>query len=494
MGQERSSCSNVRWSMLKGIAVLILICPALLLPSRTQAEGYTGDGDSSIRQQHNISRAKQWMKLVQRGDWTIHYQLPEASYKLAKAEPKKGVYLGAYVLQDSAIQFSMKAFNERTGRQHASFFKYVGYGKPFPAEWVRQVKEAGAFPHIAWEPNKGLGKVQDDAYIHEFASQANEAGTPIFLRFASEMNGTWTAYSGDAEGYKRVWRMVHDIFAKEAPNVAMVWTVLTFPVSTIEHFYPGDCYVDWVGVNLYNVKYHNGNKRDDASHEDPRDLLNFVYNRFSRAKPIQLSEFGATHYNTTDGQEDTRFAINRISRLYRHLESDYPRVKAVYYFDVNNVAAYNKARQINDYSLTGNAELLQAYRSVTNSSHFLNQLAQYPSGYKQAVQQHFTYRGFIFKENGKLYVDELFFSQLLRLKVKVARDDSGVEYGRLLSRDGYPLTTTPITVVQRNIWTGLKTERQHHINRSIRALPLKQAITALGWKIDLQGKNIYIQE
>ncbi|WP_187768174.1 hypothetical protein [Paenibacillus sp. PL91] len=90
----------------------------------------------------------------------------------------------------------------------------------------------------------------------------------------------------------------------------------------------------WVGVNVYNVKYHNGDKMHGASHEDPLDLLDYVYNRFSRTKPIQLSEFGVTHYNTSDGQKDNSFAINRISRFYRHLRNDNPRVKAVFYFAV----------------------------------------------------------------------------------------------------------------------------------------------------------------
>ncbi|GAE92425.1 hypothetical protein JCM21714_1424 [Gracilibacillus boraciitolerans JCM 21714] len=108
-----------------------------------------------------------------------------------KFEPRNGLYLGGYVIQDEYINASMNTFNEITNKQHASYFRYVGYGKPFPEEWVENVKSVGGFPQIAWEPNNGLDEVIDDDYLREFAKSAKEAGVPILLRYASEMNGTW---------------------------------------------------------------------------------------------------------------------------------------------------------------------------------------------------------------------------------------------------------------------------------------------------------------
>ncbi|WP_141502589.1 hypothetical protein [Paenibacillus luteus] len=101
------------------------------------------------------------------------------------------------------------------------------------------------------------------------------------------------------------------------------------------------------------------------------------------------------------------FPVNRMSRLYRHLKNDYPRVKAVYYFDVNNITAYNKARQVNDYSLTNELELLEAYRRVTASGYFLSKLDKTSEASNQKVEQRFTYRGGLFEENGVIYVDSI---------------------------------------------------------------------------------------
>ena len=68
----------------------------------------------------------------------------------------------------------MDKFNEVMDKKHISFFKYVGYGKPFPTEWVEEVKKAGGFPHIAWEPNDGLGIVKDNHYLRTFAKEAKK--------------------------------------------------------------------------------------------------------------------------------------------------------------------------------------------------------------------------------------------------------------------------------------------------------------------------------
>lgn len=422
------------------------------------------------------------------GEFTIHVTSPGPSnYSLSKGEPAQGIYLGAYVLQDQSIGYSMAEFNRLTGKKHASFFKYVGYGEPFPAEWVEQVKAEGAFPHIAWEPNNGLNAVKDDEYLRSFADAANAADTLVFLRFASEMNGTWTAYSGNPEQYIDTWRLVHDVFAKRAPKTAMIWTVLNVPEGSIESFYPGDEYVDWVGVNVYNVKYHNGSLDQVADFEDPLRLLDYVYNRFSRTKPIQLSEYGATHYNTTDQLQDNSFAINKITRMYENLPKLYPRVKAIYYFDVNNVTEYNASRRVNDYSITSERQVLAAYRNAIAGDDYLSHLSDKTIRGGDRVKQHFTYRGNVFMKDGSLYADEGFFSRVLQLAVE--REDNG---DLTLTRvdNGMQLQVTPI---EYPLWSGYKDRGTVPILRKLNALPVTLIASKLGYKVKWKESNIYIQ-
>lgn len=331
----------------------------------------------------------------------------------AKYEPRDGLYLGGYVIQDEYIDTSMNVFNELAGKNHASYFRYVGYGKPFPKEWVEEVKLVGGFPHIAWEPNDGLEKVKDDEYLRQFAKDASDAGVPILLRYASEMNGNWTAYSGDPELYLEKWKLVHDVMEEEAPNVMMLWNVFTMPEQSIAKYYPGDEYVDYVGVNIYNVVYHNDRLEDLSDFEDPLRLLDYVYNTFSDTKPIVIGEFGATNYTVTDGLYHVDFAVEKIQRMYKYLPELYPRVKMIYYFDVNNLVNAPEGRKINNYAITENERITNAYRTNVKKDVYLSSVQENPSN-----KEIFSYRDFLFFYKAELFVDRQFVQDYLKMEIQ----------------------------------------------------------------------------
>ena len=462
----------------------VLIMPMLLL--------YLSVVGNSVEFKAERKTLSAPIQIAVKQEWTIHYE-PEEPYTLAKLEPESGVYLGAYVLQDDTIGQSMDRFNELMGKQHASYFRYVGYGQPFPQQWAEQVKEAGAFPHIAWEPNNGLDEVEANDYAKEFADAAHELGIPIFLRFASEMNGTWTNYSGNPSLYKQKWQLVHRIFQERAPNVAMVWTVLAMPENTIESFYPGDEYVDWVGVNVYNVRYHNGSLKQKAEHEDPLDLISHVYNRFSRTKPIQLSEFGVTHYSTTDNRSSIDYAEEKLTRLYANLDTVYPRVKAVYYFDVNNVTAYNESRRINDYSLTNEERLIRRYSELISGPSYLSQI---PDSMKagESVPQSFTHYGRVFQEDGILYADESFFTEVMGLSVAMNKQAQGESSAIIRLGNEKKAPALQVPVLKRYMWTGINASSGLPINRMLYGLPIREISTFFGYTVKVDGTSIYIQE
>ncbi len=390
------------------------------------------------------------------------------NYEYQKMEEEKGVLVGAYVLQDSFIEQSMEQFNDITNEKHGSFFRYVGYGMPFPTKWVEEVKAVGAIPHIAFEPNGGLEEVVDDIYIREWARAAFESDTPIYLRWASEMNGTWTQYSGKSEQYIEKWRMMYDLFQEEAPNCAFVWTVFTFPESTINSFYPGDEYVDWVGVNIYNVMYHNNNINSPGDHEDPLELLDYVYNLYSYKKPIQVSEYGATHYSITDGEYHSEWAAEKITRLYSNLAKYYPRVKSIFYFDVNNLTHYNESRRINDYSVTNDEIVLEAYKDAVSSYHFLS---EYTENKVMNGKERLTYSGFSKKINGNLYVPVEYFENYLGLKIAKLPDDS------------YEVSKENLSVIVKS--EKYKQVTNFKMVRKFNMLPLREVTSALGYNLHI---------
>lgn len=297
---------------------------------------------------------------------------PVRALALAKFEPARGCYIGAFVEKDDQVRGDYTAFERLTGKKHASYFTYVGYGRPFPAQWVRKVKAAAAAPHIALEPNEGLARVKDDAYLREWAQAAYRADCPIFLRFASEMNGAWSAYHGNPPLFRAKFRLVHDVMARFAPNVAMVWTPFATPQRNIPDYYPGDDYVDWVGVNIYSVYVHNGDPTRPAAHEDPVAFLRFIYDLYADRKPIQVSEFAATHFCRAVQRSTESFAVAKMKRFYQAIAEEFPRVKMINWFSFDSL---RHGIADNDYSLTDNEAVLKTYRRLIASDYFLTSVA-----------------------------------------------------------------------------------------------------------------------
>lgn len=292
------------------------------------------------------------------------------SLALEKLEPPYGCYIGAFIERDEVVRGDIKLFEELTGKKHASYITYVGYGSPFPIDWVRKVIEANAIPHIAWEPNDGLDVVRDDEYLRSWARQAAQFDFPIMLRFASEMNGAWSAYFGDPRKYIAKWRLVANVMRAEAPNVVMLWAPFCMPKENINAYYPGDEFVDWVGVNIYSVYCHNGNPNDRAHHEDPVELLRHVYRTYAHRKPIAIAEYAATHYCKGTKRDTTDFALAKMARMYEAIVRELPRVKMINWFSMDTI---KMGLANNNYCLTTNGYVLAAYRALVSSEHFLSE-------------------------------------------------------------------------------------------------------------------------
>ncbi|MCX8009725.1 MAG: glycoside hydrolase family 26 protein, partial [Ignavibacteria bacterium] len=217
----------------------------------------------------------------------------------AKYEPTSGCYIGAFIVNDSQVQGNVDLFEQMTGKEHSMYFSYTGWGQPFPKSWVDYYNSKGCAVQIAFEPNGGLGEVVDGEYIRNWAREARKSGAAIFLRWACEMNGNWVAWYGNPELYIQKFRLIYNIMKEEAPNVAMVWAPNDIPndpqspPNNPHSYYPGDAYVDWVGIDFYGVYfYENGT----PERKDPREKLRVVYDVYANRKPIIICEWAATHY------------------------------------------------------------------------------------------------------------------------------------------------------------------------------------------------------
>jgi len=315
----------------------------------------------------------------------LHRRAPTESEVKANStgalfEPSYGCYLGAYIDLDPALKQTYHdqndkyrripaEFEAKVGRKHANYFFYLGYGRPVPMDWLKKLADWGYDVHIALEPNDGLDAVKDDAYLNQFAKDLSSSGARIFLRFASEMNGPWVKYNGDPTKYIDKWRLLTTVIRRHAKNVAMLWCPYTTPRSTILPYFPGDEWVDWVGINLYNVTYYSMKWYQPGADDHPIDLLTWIYRRFADRKPIMICEYGAANYSALEDAHVVPFAVECIRTLYSSLPAKFPRVKCITYFNTNNLQL--KHRKNNDYTVTKGDEVNEAYRGVIADPYFI---------------------------------------------------------------------------------------------------------------------------
>lgn len=292
--------------------------------------------------------------------------------KLAKFEPEYGTYIGMYTERDPQMNNYYDRSEKFYGKKHALYLAYSQVGKPFPKQYVARAKQAGAALQIAWEPMDGLDAVKEET-VRQWAREAKASGIPIFLRYASEMNGNWVVWHGDPQKYIQNFRMVHDIMEQEAPNVAMVWSPGDVPMYSIAPYYPGDDYVDWVGVSLYSEPYENGDpKQGNMQATSPVERLDYLYRTYADRKPLMISETAVSHYANLPQESFTDYGLLNLQRLYEIMPYKYPRLKSITYFNVNLEMKESK----NNYLLRDNEAMMKLYSRMISSPFYLTKVEQ----------------------------------------------------------------------------------------------------------------------
>ncbi|MGW4879209.1 glycoside hydrolase family 26 protein [Streptomyces sp. NPDC004262] len=154
------------------------------------------------------------------------------------------------------------AFTRETGRAPDIREYYSSWGEDFDPEGNAFLWKHGRLPMMALVPSDtslaDIARGADDAYIDRLADQIAAYDGPLALSFAGEMNGPWNSWGPGHTGpadFVAAWKHVHDLFtARGVTNVIWVWTphvVDTGSTAPLRPYYPGDAYVDWVGLIGY---------------------------------------------------------------------------------------------------------------------------------------------------------------------------------------------------------------------------------------------------
>lgn len=221
--------------------------------------------------------------------------------------------LAATGLDDASLQRS-QAVAQTLGKQLQLLAVYdaFSWAKPLPTALLGAALAAGCTPELTWEPwDPNAGKHQPaytaaeiaggryDTYVSDWAKQAASYDRPFVLRFAHEMNGNWYPWSvgapgGSPEDYVAAYRRVRGIFDDAgARNVEWVWcpnVIVNGDVEAISRCYPGDDFVDIVGIDGYNFGDRPGHRWTQ-----PADLFGdtlALVSRLAPGKPVWINEVG----------------------------------------------------------------------------------------------------------------------------------------------------------------------------------------------------------
>lgn len=187
---------------------------------------------------------------------------PPPAYDVAALRAPAKKYLGVEIPGAPDALAPAARFAAWTGRKPNLIGAYVGWNTGLDAQAVRNAQAYGALYFQVWEPF-GISAAQiaagaADDYITGFARSVRTLNLPMALSFGHEMNGDWYPWGTKqttAADFVAAWRHIHDLFAAAgATNVIWVWNPNDeYPVPNVRlaPLYPGDAYVDWIGVTGY---------------------------------------------------------------------------------------------------------------------------------------------------------------------------------------------------------------------------------------------------
>ena len=319
--------------------------------------------------------------------------------------PSKGVYLGAYPdfggYEDLVTSKKLADFKKLTGSSIAWAAFSDNWGKSkitFPAKSVQIIHNAGIVPYIRLMPRSSLEESYSrpdpvysldniingkfDPQLKKWARAAKKSNIPLIIDFAPEMNGNWFPWSGSINGagtknkygnpkiadgpekYRDAYRHIINIFRQEkVTKVTWVFHVDAYNTpekswNNYQAYYPGDNYIDWVGVSTY------GAQTPDEDWETFNQVMSFSYPKLikvSSKKPLAILEFGVTE----KGNKKAKWIADALTSIKK---GRYSRIKAISYWHEN---WKNEDGSTSRLRLDSSKNVLNTYKNQIKSTFFV---------------------------------------------------------------------------------------------------------------------------
>jgi mannan endo-1,4-beta-mannosidase len=187
---------------------------------------------------------------------------PPPAFDVSHLLDPSGKYFGVALGGSPTAPENVAAYTEETGKKPNMLTVFESFDDEFAASQAREAYQGGALPVVRWEPFKPklkeIAAGEQDAYVTRFATAVRATNVPVVMTFGHEMNGGWYSWGSahnKAADFVAAWRHIHGLFEKaDATNVIWAWTpnvINPVPGVKLKPLYPGDKYVDWIGVDGY---------------------------------------------------------------------------------------------------------------------------------------------------------------------------------------------------------------------------------------------------
>lgn len=241
----------------------------------------------------------------------------------------------------------VKSFEQATGSHLQIVEYYNSFSTKFQSWEAKQVIALGALPFIQLNPRHvrltAIAAGKYDAQIRTYADAVRAFRCTVMISFGHEMNGWWYPWGRPdttPATFIAAWRHIYRIFARQhVLNVIWSWDPThqyNFKVASLaSEWYPGNAYVDIVGIDGYLGKGQNFKEIFAPQLANIRSVT---------SKPVFLAETGVA-----GGIHQAR----QIANLFASLRSYH--LSGLVWFDLNRKQPWR---------LEGRPTALAAYRKA----------------------------------------------------------------------------------------------------------------------------------
>jgi hypothetical protein len=223
-----------------------------------------------------------------------------------RTPPPHRIFFGVDV--PSSRHADAQRFGAKVGYAPSVQNIFVKLDSSFTVATLQELGQDGVEPMISLEPwaiaSRWTGKPMPqyrlaaltsgryDAQLEAIGAVLKDYGKPVLLRFAHEMNGGWYPWAESVNGnrpgdYVAAWRHVYALLRAGNAEVRMIWAPNAIgkasPGSSLPELYPGDRWVDAVGLTGYG----HGNSATASLEPTFRALTALTH------RPVILAETGA---------------------------------------------------------------------------------------------------------------------------------------------------------------------------------------------------------